>query len=245
MSLLGYTKKQFLKLDPEEICWQLSKEEILHLFRVFGAYWSYDFRAADEGRVGCHAELSNDLCSSGFFYSKPVLDYDNLCQLLAKQLVMKYRSLRGLPASRVLGIPHGATKLGVEVARELALPHGVLKKTGSGFALESEVSPGETLLFVEDFLRGATNLSNAIWASLKKQPQAKASNYQLVILNRGSFSVVQVECKNYGLASLASHRVDDWRPANCPLCNNLGSVRIKPKESEENWQRLNTAQLTV
>ena len=84
MSLLGYTKKQFLKLDPEEICWQLSKEEILHLFSAFDAYWSYDFRAADEGRVGCHAILSDGFHSNGFFNSRPVLEHDNLCRLFCQ-----------------------------------------------------------------------------------------------------------------------------------------------------------------
>jgi len=242
MSLLGYTKKQFLKLDPEEICWQLSKEEVLHLFSAFGAYWSYDFRAADEGRVGCHAILSDGFHSNGFFNSRPVLEHDNLCRLFAKQLVMKYRSLRGIPASRVLGIPHGATKLGIEVARELDLPVGVLRKTGSGFELESEVKPGEILLLVEDFIRGATNLSDGIWACFKKQPQASASNYHLVLLNRGSHSVVQVERKNFGIAYLTSHLADDWRPANCTLCNTFQSEAIRPKEPAENWQRLITSQ---
>jgi hypothetical protein len=242
MSLLEYGKKELIGLDPEDICWQLTKEEILHLFTVFRAYWSYDERAAEEGRAGCHAILSNGLHSSGFFNSEPVLEHDNLCEMLARQLVMKYRSLRGLPASRVIGVPRGATRLAAAVARELGLPVGILRKTGDGFNLETDISPGEVLLFIEDFVRGATNLSDAIWASRRKQPLAVISNYHPLILNRGNHSVVQVERSNFGLAYLTSHLMEDWRPANCRLCYQYHSEPISPKEPEENWGRLINSQ---
>ncbi len=242
MPLTELSRIQILELDQSEICGQLSGAEVVYIFKQADGFWSFDYRAADQGRAGYHAEMPSGLCADGFFFSKPVLDRENLCQIMAEQLWIRYRALSRRRPTRVIGIPNGANRLAKELARQQELDCSELIKTGNSFTLKEPIGSGEILLFLEDFCRGATNLSDGISAVMTEAPKCELTDFQMVILNCGGRSTVEALGKTFGLGSLSTHKSNQWRPANCPLCR-MGSKRIGPKESEENWRLLVTGQL--
>ena len=86
MAQIIKTSEELLMLDPVEVKGLLSSFEILHIFKAFNGFWSYDYEAAKEGRPGLHAELKSKQHSDGFLFSKAALRYFNICRIMAKQL---------------------------------------------------------------------------------------------------------------------------------------------------------------
>lgn len=68
---------------------------------------------------------------------------------------------------------------------------------------------------------------------------------ELVLINRGGLE--QIDFSDMGspmtfkVISLVEHRINDWDQTECPLCK-IGSKRIKPKVTEENWRLITTSQ---
>jgi hypothetical protein len=242
MPLRQYDRKQLLKITADDVEWPLTDPEVVHLFSAFEAYWCHNYEAAELGRLGFHAILPSGFHGDGFFLSEPVLKHPNLRRLMASQLAMKYKSLCRMRPTRVIGVPNGATGLGIELAAEMEVDFGELVKTGDSFALKNPLRRGEILLLAEDFCHGATNLEEGMKVCLATQPDVVFTQYQMVILNCGGRSTVCVNGKHCGLASLATPRTNKWRKANCTLCHK-GSVPLDPKENKENWKKLLTGQL--
>jgi len=123
-------REEILALNPDSITRLLTGEELFHIAKVLGALWQYDYRAADEGRYGLHAELKSGKHSDGFFVSRILLAEPNILEIIANQLAIIARAETtsyGVPLPDcIVGIPTGATTLGEKLAEIL----GVLMWSG-------------------------------------------------------------------------------------------------------------------
>jgi len=242
--ILEMSQGEIVFLDPEQINWQLSAQEILYIFKVLGGLWLYDYDAAKEGRVGLHAKLKSERCSDGFLYSKIVLKNSNIRTLMAKQLVSRFNELDLPKPDRVAGIPKGATKLGIDFARIMGVEIAEMAKEDGCIKMITTLKPNETLLLIEDFCTKGTGFKEAVRDIKSKQPDVIILPIEPVIINRGGFQEIQVDgIGSFKIIAAAEHRINDWDPSECPLCE-MGSERIKPKAVEENWERIMTSQLT-
>lgn len=242
VKIFGLTKEEILSLSPASIDKWISDEEIVYIARTVDAYWQYDYEAADQGRVGYHAELKSLRHSDGFFVSKILLQYENILDIIAKTLVRRYE-YNGFPRPDwVVGIPDGATKLGEKVAEYMGAKIAEMKKIDKKIVMEGWIPSSETLLFVEDFCTKGTGFKEAVRSVIAKQPFVKLLPYELAILNRGRLSGILVEGVGpFIIVAGAYYPVNDWDAAECPLCK-LGSKLIKPKATDENWKIITTAQ---
>lgn len=242
LDLLNMDKDELLNLNPNNVDRELLPDEIFHIFKALNALWLYDYEAAKEGKVGLHAKLKSGNCSDGFLNSKIVLQHDNLRKILAQQMVMKFNGMNWSKPTHIAGIPDGATKLGEDVADIMGVKRAEMVKENGKIKMVTQLQHGETILFVEDFCTKATGFKEAVMC-------IKDSNiimpFELVVVNRGGLKYVNMHISvhgNYKIVSLAEHRINDWKPSECPLCK-TDSKRIKPKEPEENWQLITTSQL--
>lgn len=246
-SLLDLNKAQLLSLAPEEVDWILTSKEIFHMADLLGAYWQYDYAALDRGIPGYHAQLKSGLCSDGFFNAKALLAHNNLRRIIAGQMVMKLDAVRrsvqpkGPLPGYVFGIPDAASKLAEDVADILGLPLVKLVKNEGRIAVEGEVPADKTGLPVEDICTKGTGFREGVCCLLDAQPRTLIYPHELLILNRGGLSVIEVRGKCYATAALVDERMNEWEYPCTALCKR-GSIRIKPKETEENWRLITTAQ---
>jgi len=242
VDICSLNKQQLLELNPENIDFLLNKEEILHIFQKLGALWLYSYEAAKNGKAGLHAELKSGRCSDGFLNAKQVIQYDNMCRLFAKQLFLKYKqiSVKYEKPTHVVGIPDGATKIGKYVAEFLgAITAEMIKKDGKIMMVSESISEESTLLLVEDFCTRGTGFREAVESALQKKWNIVLGEF--VIINRGGLELIEVQGISFIIFALAEHRIKDWDPAECPLCK-IGSKRIKPKVTQENWEKIMNSQ---
>lgn len=218
---------------------------VFHIAQVFGAYWQYDYRATEAGRLGYHAELKSGNHSDGFFAWKVIAEQaPNLVDIIAEQLFLKI-GWRGLEPTHLLGIPDGATSLGKAVAKIAGLPYIDFHKENGVFVPDSEVPSRAHILLVEDvFTKGTAFLE--MGCCLKKiNPQTIVIPAVLALLNRGGSDVVFRENGTvYEVVPLASQKFNDWPPEECPLCKR-GSKALRPKASNENWRLLTTGEQLI
>lgn len=239
IDICNLNKQQLLELSPEDIDFLLSKEEILHIFQELNALWLYDYEAAEDGRIGLHAELKSDRCSDGFLNAKQVTQHDNMCRLFAKQFVLKFKQeFPNQKVTHVTGIPDGATKIGEYVAEILSVRVAKMIKENGQIKMISEPQLMDILLLVEDFCTRGTGFTEAVESTLKKKWNVVLGEF--VIINRGGLKAIKVQGIPFIIFALAEHRINDW-PTECPLCK-MGSKRIKPKASQENWEKIMNSQ---
>ena len=245
MEILEMGKEDLLRLNPKDICRVLTTEEIVHIAKKLDAFWSYDYVVA-KTLPGYHARLKSGRHSDGFFISKILLQNENILQIMAEQLAIHFHK-RSLPKpDKIVGIPDGATELGKMVGKILNIPVVKMVKQNGKISLLTKMQNGESLLFVEDFCTRGTGFIEAVSDSLNQYPGIKILPYELVILNRGGLQEIEVPGIGYfTVAAAAEHRINDWEPDECPPCQQFGSKDIKPKESDENWRLITTAQIAV
>lgn len=213
----------------------------MHLFKCLDGFWSYA-----EGNP-YHAELRSGRCSNGFFFSKTVLRYENLCKIMAAQLAARYLRTGLRRPELVYGIPNGAKELGDYVADFLKVERGqMLKGEDDKLSFVNLPKPGQTVLFVEDFCTRATAFRQAEALLLFLEPQAEVVPLELLILNRGGLTHVDTDRGRYGFSAMVNHRIDDFEPGadTCPMCR-ADSKPIKAKATLDNWRLINDYQYKV
>jgi orotate phosphoribosyltransferase len=240
--VLNMGRDELLKLDPLVYRGKYDKREILHVFTELGAFWRYDYEAADQGRMGLHALLKSELHSDGFLYSMAALQHGNICKIMARNLVAMWKGSGLKNPDWVAGVPDGATQLGKDFAQFLRVKAAEMVKEEGKIQLVSDINPGETLLLVEDFCTRGTGFKEAVRDILSKQPDASILPIELVIINRGGLKEIDIEeVGKFKVVAAAEHRINDWPEEDCPLCKK-GSKPIKPKATDENWERIMTSQ---
>lgn len=240
-NILSMTKEQLIKLQPEQVTRLLTTEEIVYMAKTLDAFWAYDYEAAEQGRPGMHAELKSLLHSDGFFISRIMLQYPNIRKIMANQQAMRIRDIAPKP-EWVAGVPDGATELGEDLAEMLGAKVAKMVKVDGKIVLVSEIGPDETLLLCEDFCTRGTGFKEAATDIFSKQPRIRFLYYEVVIINRGGLKEIVVEgVGTFVIVAVAEHRINDWPEEECPPCK-MGSIAIKPKATDENWQLITTSQ---
>lgn len=254
LEIIGMTKEELLGLNSDSLKERgsirlLTEKEVVYIAEILGAFWKYDYEAAKQGKVGLHAELKSLLHSDGFFFSRILLEYQNIKTMIAGQQVMRFNRLGTFKPDWLAGIPDGATELGKEVARLLGVKTAGMRKEDGRIVLIDSIPAGETLLLVEDFCTRGKGFTEATLEILSKQPAVKILPYELVIINRGGLIEIEIPAEKTGgskivakVISAVNYRINDWEPAECPLCK-IGSKPIKPKATDENWRLITTSQL--
>ena len=244
MNILRMGRDELLALRPEELLWRLSKDEVMHIAKTLGAFWSYDYEALKKGKPGMHALLKSGRHSDGFFVLKILLASENILRIFANQMVMMIRDARIPRSDYVAGVPDGATSLGRGVAKFLGAREALLKKVDGRITLETRLRAGDSILLIEDFCTRGTGFAEAVASIKRKQPEAHVMPYNPVIINRGGLKTIFTEeCGDCTILPLVEWQVQDWDPTDdvCSLCQ-AGSVPIKPKATDANWEALNASQ---
>lgn len=237
MNIQKMGKDELLKLKPEDVTRLLTAEEILHIAKVLGAFWMYDYKAK---KVGMHALLKSGQHSDGFFVSRILLSFENIRMIISNQMVMKIREAKIPTPDWVVGVPNGATELGQDIALILGTKCAKMKKIDGKIVFLTELKPEDSILIVEDFCTRGTGFAEAVRVVLA-QSGAYIFPYDPVIINRGGLKFLPIQWRNYTILPVVEIRIKDWDPKQCELCK-VGSVAIKPKETDENWKMLNNSQ---
>ena len=114
--ILDMSRHEIWGIRPEEVTRLLTADEVVHIAILLGAFWTYDYEAAQKGRAGMHALLKSGLHSDGFFVSRIMLQTENILEIMARQMVMCLKKAGLSQVDWVAGIPDGATKLGERIA---------------------------------------------------------------------------------------------------------------------------------
>jgi orotate phosphoribosyltransferase len=242
LDILKKDKQSLLDIHPQEVNRLLTSQEILHIFKELGGFWKYDYEAGLNGKPGYHALLKSGNHSDGFLNSKQVLKYPNICHIMAGQLLRAWKRIRSPSPSKIAGIPTGATALGESLAYRLELDTVEMEKTAGKIKIVSGLTPGDSLLLVEDFCTKGTGFKEAVTSIKSKFPDTEILPFELVIINRGGLAKIKTKHGVFQIVSLADHRINDWSPPVCPLCKTYGSKPLEPKKNQENWELITTSQ---
>ena len=243
-NILGMDLNAILGLEEKEIRRYLTPDEVVHISKTLGAFWTYDYHAADQdGKVGYHARLKAGLCSDAFFVSKILLKPLNIRRIMAGQIAMRVLDKLSTPVHHVIGVPDGATDLGLGVALFVGTHLAAMEKVDGNMKLLSTIFEDEYVLLIEDFCTRGTGFTEAARLVKAQQPKCNLVPFNPVIINRGGLDSVHVEeLGDFKVLPVVDWRVNDWSPEECPLCK-MGSTPIKPKATDENWELITHSQL--
>lgn len=239
-------REEILNIKPEDVNFLLTADEIMHIAKALGAFWVYDYSAQKEGLVGMHALLKSGQHSDGFIVSRILLEHENILKIIAGQMAMVIREEVSRPfevrkPDYIVGVPKGATELGLELAKIFNVKLASMEKVDGKIVFSTQMEPGESILIVEDFCTRGTGFVEAVEAVKKVCPGADILPYAPVIINRGGLDLIETEERLYLVLPVVERRIKDWSPAECLLCR-AGSVPIKPKETDENWEKITSSQ---
>ncbi len=238
-------------LNPDDVDWVLSEEEILHMVDMTDNYVSLP-PAPPLGTSGpvpkYHIKLKSLLCSNGFINFKVLLkEHPNLRKIYAKQITHKLEIMFKEGYERpdwIVGIPEAATELGEDVANLLGIKYLRLKKENKQIILDEEqaklLKPGDTVLMIEDICTKGTGVTETIRQILAIRNDVRILNYIMYIVSRGTLEEVVVDgIGSFRIVPLAMRKIDEYRPGpeTCPYCAN-GSIPIKAKDTIEHWHLL-------
>lgn len=243
MDITKMGREEILALRPGDVTWFISPEELFHIAEILGAFWKYDYRAADQGLLGLHALLKSLLHSDGFFVSKILLESENIRRIMALQIIMRLQQTSMMEPDFVAGVPDGATELGKIIGEVLGIPVAKMVKNPDGhIILETEIPNDSLLLVIEDICTRGTGFREGVLAIKNRQPTARFIMVDPVLLNRGGLKDFSVEgVGTFVVLPVAEKRMNDWKADECPLCER-GSEPIKPKATNENWERIINSQ---
>ena len=238
--------KDLLDLKPEDVVQPLTSDEVVHMAKIFGAFWVYDYVAAEQGRVGLHPLLKSKNHGDGFIVSAILLEPDNICQIIVNQMAMRLQPIFDKlgKSDWICGVPKGATELGKRLGIFFGIQIAEMKKDDKGeMVLLTSIGLGDSIVVVDDIFTKGTGWGEAAIKIINSQPLVNIFPYDTVILNRGKEKMFFVNgVGNIHVLSVVDYEINDWEADNCPLCV-LGSTPIKPKETKENWENLISSQL--
>jgi len=185
----------------------MTENEILQIFRDYGALL--------EG----HFILSSGLHSDRYIQCALVLQHPRIAERLCSELAAK---LRHLDASVVAAPALGGVIVSHEVARALGLRALFAERQEGTMTLRRgfSLAPGEPTLVVEDVI--TTGGSTRETMAAVEQAGGKVVGVGALIDRSGGKADLGVP-----EAALVTLRVQNYDPANCPLCQS-GIPAVKP-----------------
>lgn len=251
LNILEMDIDRLRSLNPDEVDWGLSEEEILHMVDMTDNYVLLPAAPPLVARGPVpkyHIKLKSGLCSNGFINFKILLkEYPNLRKIYAKQIAHELEIMFKEGYERpdwIVGVPDAATELGEDVANILGIDYLKLKKEDGRILLDEGhaelLKPGVTILIIEDLCTKGTGVTETILQIMAIRDDIRILNYIMYIVNRGTLEEVVVEgVGSFKIIPLARRRIDEYQPGpdTCPYCAN-GSEPIKAKDPVENWRML-------
>jgi len=201
------------------------------------AIWIYSEREGEP-----HALLTSGKHSDGYINLNALLQFPNLCQILAKQLIQKWiNEWPKIPYKKVdvvASSTFAATPLGQEVARQLGTMFVFTEKDGDQqkWSGRFDLPEGATILQAEELITTLGTTRKVKEAILNANPNVKflgANGKTLVLTVFHRPEKFPIPDTDYEVVSLIAKEIHNWDPDKCPLCQK-GSPALKPKP---NWQR--------
>lgn len=221
---------------PED--WLIDQEQFDHLFKLLGGLWIYPGNPRPEV---AHAVTRAEQCTNAFVNCMAVLEYANLCEILAKQLVRRLTKQYDGDVDLVIDAAQSGSDLGQNVALHgpsvISARHRTVEKDAKGdpTVFRGIVYPDEKILLVNELITTAAGS-----AQMAKNAVIKAGAnpdqfvpFALIMVNRADGDTLE---DGTSILSLASYDVKTYQPGSgtCPYCA-AGSPRYKPKQGT-NWQ---------
>lgn len=209
---------------------EISVEKILE---VCEAIWIYKGKQGEP-----HALLTSGKHSDGYINLNRVLQFPNLCKLLAKKLIelLEKEKILKEKIDAIFSSSFGAITFGYEVARQLGVMFVFTEKKENDqkWTGRFELPEGTRILQVEEII---TTLGTA--RKVKEALLSVNPNVKFVEVNRKTVVATILwrpekicEDSEYIVIPLIKKEIHVWEPQECPLCKK-GSIALRPKE---NWK---------
>lgn len=224
---------------------EITIDEFMHLAKLLNAFWSYDYKAAKNGKPGLHALLKSGLHSDAFLVLKLILEDERLLKYFSKLMSNKLEKAfeeSGKKPDFVVGVPTSATMLGEEIGKMLGIPCLKMGKIDGKIKLIDPTPDNSLLLIIEDVCTRGSGFTEAVLDVLATNPNIVFFPVDPVIVNRGGLHTVEIEdIGGFHILPIVDLTINDWTVEKCPLCQG-GSETIPPKKTPENWTLINNSQ---
>lgn len=221
--------RELLEMEPEQIVGDLSKEAIYHILKTCGAFWFYQ---GDPRPELPHAELPSGMCSDSCVDLSQVLQYPNICRIMAYQMVRRCAKKKGSsPISWSVGSDRGGTILSYEVAAQLGSKHGFTKDIGGSqvWGAGPFIKSNEVAVQVEGLIVDTSTLRNVRNAIQRiNSAEVTFAPFSLALIRRSEVPMFQ----GYEIISLLHCKMNTWHPSECPLCK-VGSKSLSSTQDRE------------
>ncbi len=225
---------------------RMSIREVVAFFSYFDAFWEY---RGEPCASEPHALLKSGKHSNGFINCRAVLDYPNLCMILAnemkKAIEEKYPSEALQRIGGIASSAYSALDLGFCLAYLFSrnfnkkIKHIIVEKDADGnpTIVRGGLAHNMNVLVVNELM---TTKTGSTWETKKAVMECNGKDSGPGILGR-SF-VLMHRSKDFELADgsevvpVFHFDIDNFEPDECPYCQ-AGSEAIKPKLGN-NWRRL-------
>jgi orotate phosphoribosyltransferase len=210
----------------------IEPERILDLSE---AIWIYQGKPGEP-----HALLTSGKHSDGYINLNAVLQFPNLCEILAKSLIRKIKEegIDNTKIDAVVSSSYAAITLGQEVARQLRVMFVFTEKEKKEqkWSGRFKLPKRAKLLQVEDLISTLGTTRKVKEAILKQNPDVS-------FLEREGKTVVATVIHrpeklpkiypDYSVIALMEREIHVWESNECPLCKrNSPVLKAKP-----NWER--------
>jgi orotate phosphoribosyltransferase len=215
---------------------QIDHDDFREIGRVLEAFWEHK---GDPVSAKYHAIMVSGLHTNGFVNCSTYMAETNLAEILAKQLILNCK-LKGEGIDVVVGPALAAITLTFEVARQLRARHGFTEKdptTGHTTKIggRMRIRPGERVLILNELMSTPDGSTLQTLEGVRKhQPQAVILPFVATLVNR---SGVHQLADGTTVRSEFQFSMPTWRAEECIYCS-AGSIPIKPKITQENWDKL-------
>ncbi|KPJ56837.1 hypothetical protein AMJ49_03795 [Parcubacteria bacterium DG_74_2] len=223
------------ELDPKDFEGKtLLQEEILEWFKICDAIWLHD---GDPEKP--HAKLSSGKCSNAYINCNKVLQYTNLCEILARQMILRLKANNADLADWVISSSYAAITFGHEVARQLGCCFGFTEKDPTDPKKKRmlwgrfEIPKNAIILQIEELITTLDTTKEVRRAILKDNPYSvNFSPIAGTLVHRPS--KLPISYSNYEV--IPSIELEIWAlpSEKCHLCK-AGSKPLRPKT---NWKEL-------
>jgi len=237
--ILEMNRDEILKLNPNLVSEKMTRQQVKHIFSQLQAFWQHD---GDFSKP--HVELTSGMHSNGYINCREVLVHNNLCRLMARQIVLTlqeegYIDRENYPVNNdnwVIGSATSATDLASEVAKILSCHHGILRKGPNKEQIwENQViQPQEKVLHIEELM------TTAFTARRVRKGITQGNDYPVdfihfipVLIHRSSEYLVD----GVPVVTIFHFNIENWDPEKyCLYCANGSKALEDPKK---NWKKLN------
>jgi len=226
MDILKMNKNEILSIFPGEISKVLKTKEIIHIAKVLGAFWSYDYDAAEHGFCEKHFLFGSNIHTDGFFMLQELLKYPNIRMIMAEQLLFNFDSLGIDDPDWVAGISDDSIELAKDLALLFRSKFARMEKIKGRISLQTVIPPGERILLVEALCTRGINFFEAVHSIFSVNKAVHILPYELVLINRGDLRDINI--LNMGLfqvVAVAEYKINSWKEKDCPLCKH-GSIPV-------------------